>query len=39
MNDSFLNFVLPCEDEDLYNITINKEHLGGAKSIFNDKTC
>lgn len=36
---SFLNFLLPCEDEDLYNITMNKEHLGGAKSIFDDKTC
>lgn len=37
--EHFLNFILPCEDEDLYNITKNKVHMGGVKSIFNFKTC
>lgn len=26
---------MPCEDEDLYSITKNKEHLGGARTIFS----
>lgn len=34
-NNSFLNFIMPCEDDDLYTITKNKEHLGGARTIFS----
>lgn len=33
--NSFLNFIMPCEDDDLYTITKNKEHLGGARTIFD----
>lgn len=34
-NSSFLNFIMPCEDDDFYTITKNKEHLGGARTIFS----
>ncbi|CAD8154203.1 unnamed protein product [Paramecium pentaurelia] len=36
--EDFLNFIMPCEDDDLYTITKNKEHLGGARTIFSLQT-